>query len=85
VLASAAPDGLSIRNVIAGEVGTMTEAGPAQVDVLVRPFGPDGTPTLWARVTRRAVEEMNLQPGMPIWALLKAVVLASDIDLDGLR
>ncbi|PCJ71408.1 MAG: molybdenum ABC transporter ATP-binding protein [Rhodobiaceae bacterium] len=85
VLASAAPDGLSIRNVIAGEVGTMTEAGPAQIDVLVRPFGPDGTPTLWARVTRRAVEEMNLQPGMPIWALLKAVVLASDIDLDGLR
>ncbi len=85
VLASAPPDGLSIRNVIAGEVGTMTEAGPAQVDVLVRPTGPAGTPTLWARVTRRAVEEMNLQPGMPIWALLKAVVLASDIDLDGLR
>lgn len=85
VLASSPPEGLSIRNVIAGEVGTMTQAGPAQVDVLIRPVGPTGTPTLWARVTRRAAEEMQLRPGMPIWALLKAVVLASDIDLDGLR
>ncbi len=84
-LASTPPQGLSIRNIIAGKVGTMTQAGPAQVDVLIRPEGPAGTPTFWARITRRAATEMNLQPNMPIWALLKAVVLANDIDIDGLR
>lgn len=85
VLSSAPPEGLSIRNVIAGEIGIMTEAGSSQMDVLVRPLaGSDPTP-IWARITRRAAIEMDLKPDMPIWALLKAVVLASDIDIDGFQ
>jgi len=85
VLSTVKPTGLSIRNIIAGEVGTMTEAGSAQVDILVRSLGDREAPPLWARVTRRAATQMDLQPGQPIWALIKAVVLASDIDLEALR
>lgn len=85
VLSTTEPAGLSIRNVIAGEVGTMTEAGAAQIDVLVRPsYEPNAQP-VWARITKRAATELNLQPGLPIWALLKAVVLTSDIELEALR
>ena len=64
----------------------MTDAGISQVDILVRPkptVAASPPPALWARVTRRAANEMNLQADMPVWALLKAVVLATDIDLDG--
>ncbi len=85
VLSKDEPSGLSIRNVLAGEVGVMTEAGPAQVDVLIRPVGNREAPPVWARITQRAAKEMGLQPGLPIWALLKAVVLASDIELEALR
>ncbi len=85
VLSTAEPSGLSIRNVIAGEVGVMTEAGGAQVDVLVRPLGNNDAPAVWARITQRAAKELDLQPGRPIWALLKAVVLTSDIELEALR
>jgi molybdate transport system ATP-binding protein len=85
VLSTVKPTGLSIRNIIAGEVGTMTEAGSAQVDILVRSIEDSEAPPLWARVTRRAATQMELQPGQPIWALIKAVVLASDIDLEALR
>ncbi len=85
VISTAEPSSLSIRNVIAGEVGIMTEAGDAQVDVLIRPFGSGDIQPIWARITRRAATEMDLQPGRPIWALLKAVVLTSDIELEALR
>lgn len=85
VLSTTEPTGLSIRNVIAGEVGIMTEAGSAQVDVLVRPSHDSNTQPVWARITKRAATELDLQPGHPIWALLKAVVLTSDIELEALR
>jgi molybdate transport system ATP-binding protein len=87
VLSSMPPHALSIRNVIAGDVGTMTDAGTAQIDVLIRPHAHDksNAKPLWARITRRAATEMKLKPGMPVWALLKAVVLANDIDLDGVQ
>lgn len=85
VLATNPPEGLSIRNVIPGEIGVMTEAGPAQVDVLIHPaHSPEALP-LWARITQQAALQLDLQPGKPVWALLKAVVLATDIDLDALR
>lgn len=85
VLSKDEPSGLSIRNVLPGEVGIMTEAGPTQVDVLIRPRGHSEAPAVWARITQRAAKELGLQPGLPIWALLKAVVLASDIELEALR
>ncbi|MEQ9144941.1 MAG: molybdenum ABC transporter ATP-binding protein [Parvibaculaceae bacterium] len=85
VLATSPPEGLSIRNVIPGEIGVMTEAGPAQVDVLIHPAHSPEAPPLWARITQQAALQLDLQPGKPVWALLKAVVLATDIDLDALR
>lgn len=85
VLSTAEPTSLSIRNVIPGTIGTMTEAGDAQVDVLVRPSHDSEAQPVWARVTRRAATDLALEPGRPIWALLKAVVLTSDIELEALR
>ncbi|MEQ9519786.1 MAG: molybdenum ABC transporter ATP-binding protein [Parvibaculum sp.] len=84
ILSTRPPTDLSIRNVIEGEVGLMTEAGTSQVDVLIRPNGEGSKPALWARITKHAATELNLAPGKKVWALLKAVVLATDIDLDAL-
>ena len=88
ILSKREPSDLSIRNTIEGEIGLMAEAGDSQVDVLVRPNGnPDSpvTPALWARITKHAAADLSLTPGTKVWALLKAVVLATDIDLDALN
>ncbi len=47
------------------------EANGASVDVQV---DAAGTPII-ARVTRKAVAELQLQPGKPVFALIKAVAI----------
>lgn len=84
ILSTRMPTDLSIRNTIAGEVGLMTEAGPAQVDILIRPTDSPNAPSLWARITKHAAADLELASGKKVWALLKAVVLATDIDIDAL-
>lgn len=68
-LALEAPRGTSFRNVLPGTVRTVgAEVGPiVEVAVAV------GHTLLLARITRKAAEELALAPGVPVWALVKAV------------
>lgn len=65
------PHGLSIRNVLPGVVRSLAPFGPAQTDVAIN----CGTATIWSRVTMRAARELDLQPGKPVFALIKAVAV----------
>jgi molybdate transport system ATP-binding protein len=72
-LASSAQPGSSIGNQLAGsfEAALDDPSHPALALVRVR----IGAAPLLARVTRRSLHAMQLQPGAPVWALLKSVVL----------
>ncbi len=71
-LALQRPQGLSIRNALAGTLLELTGApGAAQVDALVA-VGPA---RLTARITAAAADELRLAPGLPVFALLKSVAI----------
>lgn len=66
VLARGAIHGTSARNVLAGEVVSL-DATDGGIDVLV------ATPVRFrARVTRAAIGELGLVPGLTVWLLVKA-------------
>jgi molybdate transport system ATP-binding protein len=75
VLATAPPTGLSIRNSFAGRVVEIApERGP-NVDVRLD-VGTEAHPVmLWARITRRALMDLGLAPGVRVHALVKTVAL----------
>ncbi len=75
-LALSPPGGLSIQNVlpavvadIGGESGLSDDGGEARPQVDVR-LDLNGA-ALWARVTRRALDELQLAPGKAVYALIK--------------
>ncbi|MEZ5666731.1 MAG: molybdenum ABC transporter ATP-binding protein [Alphaproteobacteria bacterium] len=70
-IAVSEPSGLSIRNIIPGSVRALVPFGPAQADVAIA----CGDSVIWARVTVRAVHELGLAPGKPVFALVKAVAV----------
>lgn len=71
VLATEAPRGISVHNVLAGTVAAISAAdGPhAMVAVAIGPT------RLLARVTRDAVRRLDLVIGGPVFALVKSVAL----------
>ena len=70
VLATARPEGISARNVLEGRVAAVTEEGGSAVaEVLV----DIGGARLRARVTRQAVAELALRPGVRVYAIVKAI------------
>ena len=72
-LALQAPVRTSIQNVIPCTVlAVVDDVHPAQALVQLA----CGTQRLLARVTRRAVHELALHPGMSVWAQIKALALA---------
>lgn len=73
VLSLHAPDGLSIQNALRGTVARVhpDETGAmADVEVML------GERALPARVTRAAVEALDLRAGLEVYALVKTAVLA---------
>lgn len=71
-IATRLPQDVSIQNVVPCTlVAIQPDQHPAQA--LVR-LDFAGT-LLWARVTRRAVEQLALQPGQQVWAQVKAMAL----------
>jgi molybdate transport system ATP-binding protein len=70
-LAIERPQGLSMQNVIAGKVRAIGDAAGASVDVQI---DVAGTPIL-ARITRKAVAELRLEPEKPVFALIKSVAI----------
>jgi molybdate transport system ATP-binding protein len=71
-LATRKPDGISIRNVLAGTVAEVAEeAETAFAEVLVDLGGTH----VRARLTRRSVADLALAPGRPVFALIKSVAI----------
>jgi len=68
-LATQRPVGLSIRNVLPGEVVTLDPGKGAIAEVRVRVAGKE----LPVRISRKSVDDMQLQPGKPIFVLIKAI------------
>lgn len=68
-LATHRPHGLSIRNVLQGTVGSIEDRGGAIVEVHVQVTGRE----LLARISRQALDEMQLKPGQTVYALIKAI------------
>lgn len=66
------PEGTSIQNHLPCIMGeTADDAHPSQCLVQLR----CGPALLLARVTRRALQQLGLQPGDPVWAQVKSVAL----------
>jgi len=74
ILSRARPEGLSAQNIIAGRIARIVQGqGPAvTVHVAV------GDHEILARITRRAAEQMGLQPGDPVHAIVKSMSVARD-------
>jgi molybdate transport system ATP-binding protein len=72
ILATSAPEGLSLHNVLAGRVSALhTDAGVDHVIVQVAV----GRLLLLAEVTQDAVDRLRLAVGTPVHALVKSVSL----------
>ena len=70
-LATRKPEDLSVRNILAGTIVDITPAAEAaHADVLV---DVGNGARLRARVTRAAVADLGLTPGMPVHALIKSI------------
>lgn len=72
IVSSKAPDGLSALNVLSGAVDSVRAGdGPGAIVSMKTTAG-----TVLARVTRRSVETLGLQPGVPCYAVIKTVAIA---------
>lgn len=73
-LATSEPHNTSIQNQLRCSIQSITpDAHPSQVMVVLK----CGANEVLARVTKRAVEELGLQVGQPLWAQVKSVALVA--------
>jgi len=75
ILATEPPHGLSVRNALEGVLAELVADGRDEALAIVDLAGS----RLLSRVTREAVEELRLRPGMPVWALVKAASLRGHV------
>ena len=75
ILATEPPHGLSVRNALAGTLVELASEGPDAVLATVESAGS----RLLARITRAAVDELGLRPGLSVWALVKAASLRGHV------
>lgn len=75
-LATTRPQGISVRNVIEGRVAAVEDRGGAIVEVRVRLGASEsehGGRELLSRISRQALDEMQLVAGQPVFVLIKAI------------
>src|SRR5262249_40877896 len=72
-LATERPRGLSIRNVLQARILRIDADEAGNVDVLLEVDGQH----LRSRITRDALEDLKLEPGQHVFALIKSVALES--------
>lgn len=70
-LALSRPPDCSILNVLHGVIDEIGQDSGPLVDLKVR----IGRHAIWARVTRRSLRALGLQPGTPVYAMIKAVAV----------
>jgi molybdate transport system ATP-binding protein len=66
------PSRTSFLNIFPGEIREMVDLGGPVLDVRVE-IGR----SLWARITRKSLLELNLKTGQPVFALIKSVAVSS--------
>ena len=71
ILATARPEGLSVRNALPATLVALSDEGPDAVLATLA----IADARLLARITRAAVSELGLVPSMAVWALIKAASL----------
>lgn len=74
ILSRARPEGLSAQNILAGRVTRLVPGGGPGVMVHIA-VGED---EILARITRRAADQLGLQPGDSVHAILKSMSVARD-------
>jgi len=73
-LATSEPTNTSIQNQLRGSIQSITpDAHPSQAMVVLK----CGAEEVLARVTQRAVDELALKVGTPVWAQVKSVALVA--------
>jgi molybdate transport system ATP-binding protein len=73
-LATPEPQNTSIQNQLRASIQSITpDPHPSQVMVVLK----CGAEEVLARVTKRAVDELALEVGMPVWAQVKSVALVA--------
>jgi molybdate transport system ATP-binding protein len=70
-LALVPPENISILNVLAGRIVDIEASRAGAVDVVL----DIGSVALRSRITRRSLAQLNLAPGMPVYAMIKGVSL----------
>ncbi len=71
IVATQEPRHLSVRNILTGVITAVT-SDDADSDLVAIDIGGA---TIMARVTNAATRDLSLEPGLPAWALVKAVSL----------
>jgi molybdate transport system ATP-binding protein len=74
-LATARPEHISIRNVFPARVVELAADRGPLVDLRLDIGAPEQPVMLWARITQRAAQELGLEIGCEVFALLKTVAL----------
>ncbi len=72
-LALQRPESISVLNILPGRIVDLAPAEHAPSQILVRL--DVGGSLILSRVTRRSVQELGLQPGTQVWALIKSVAI----------
>ena len=79
MLATARPEGVSVRNVLTGAIAQIAP-DDEETDLV---FVDIGGACVLARVTRAASVELSLQPGRAVWVLVKAVSIRGHAFVSG--
>jgi molybdate transport system ATP-binding protein len=74
-LATTRPTGISIRNIFAARVTEIAPDRGPLVDVRLDIGRPEQPVALWARITQRSMQELDLAVGREVFALLKTVAV----------
>ncbi|MDP6352812.1 MAG: molybdenum ABC transporter ATP-binding protein [Alphaproteobacteria bacterium] len=75
-LARSRPTDISVLNIFSGTVGEIDRPDGAQGAANVAVVTDAGL-AIWARITARAVHDLELRPGAPVHALIKSVAIDS--------
>lgn len=74
-LATDRPANVSVLNVFEGTVMTVTGATSPQADVAVDVAIDVRGATIWSQITRKSLDELGIQPGSKVFAMVKAVAI----------
>lgn len=70
-LATSRPENVSVLNVFAGTVTEVSGTESPQADVAVDVGGA----TIWSQITRKSLDDLGIEPGSRVFAMVKAVAI----------